>query len=83
MLPFLAAIWINHLMWGYYVTRPALDRRIALARQIESVTCVETRSDLSGHREFFGVPVGDVDGYSRSILGMATITCWRGEFSVP
>jgi hypothetical protein len=63
LLPFLAAIWINHLMWGYYVTRPGLDRRIALARQIESVTRVETRSDLSGHREFFGVPVVDVDGF--------------------
>ena len=63
VLPFLTAIWINYQMWGYTVTRPGLDRRIALARQIESVTCVETRSDLSGHREFFGVPVGDVDGY--------------------
>ena len=63
VLPFLAAIWINHQMWGYYVARPALDRRIVEARQIESVTRVETRSDLSGHREFFGVPVGDVDGY--------------------
>ena len=62
-LPFLAAIWINHQMWGYYVARPALDRRIVEARQVETVTRVETISDPTGSRAFSGVPVGEVDSF--------------------
>ncbi len=63
LLPFLAAIWINHQIWGYYVARPALDRRIVEAPQVETVTRVETISDPSGHRAFSGVPVEEVDSF--------------------
>src|SRR5262245_52759025 len=48
LLPFLAAIWINHQMWGYLVSRPSVDRRIVNTRQIQTITRVETASDSRG-----------------------------------
>jgi hypothetical protein len=63
LLPSLAAIWINHEMWGYYVSRPAVDRRIVEARQIEAVSRVETKADARGKRTFSGAPFGKVDDY--------------------
>ena len=45
LLPFLAAIWLNYLMWGYFVTRPPVDRRIVNSRQIETIGRVEAGSD--------------------------------------
>ncbi len=63
LLPFLAAIWINHEMWGYYVSRPAVDRRIVEARQIQTITRVETESDARGNRTFSGAPIREVESY--------------------
>ncbi len=63
LLPFLVAIWINHEMWGYYVSRPAVDRRIVEARQIRTITRVETDSDARGNRTFSGAPIGEVESY--------------------
>jgi len=59
-IPFIAAIWINHEMWGYYVNRPAVDRRLIDSRQIESVTRLEPASDSRGRRTFSGSPIADV-----------------------
>jgi hypothetical protein len=63
LLPFLAAIWINQQLWGFFVSRPAVDRRIVNARQIETVTRVETGSDSPGGRMFTGLPVGEVGSF--------------------
>ena len=63
LLPFLAAIWLNHEMWGYYVSRPDLDRRIVEARRVETMTRVETVLDSNGRLAFSGVPVGEVDSF--------------------
>ena len=63
VLPFLIAIWANHEEWGYYVARPAVDWRIAEARQVETVTRVETLSSPSGITTFSGVPVEEVDRF--------------------
>jgi hypothetical protein len=60
LIPFLMAIWINGGLWGYYVSRPALDRRIVEASRIESVTRVATVPDSLGNRSFSGAPVRDV-----------------------
>lgn len=60
LLPFLIAIWINEGLWGYYVSRPALDRRIVEAGRIESVTLVATVPDSLGNPTFSGAPVADV-----------------------
>jgi hypothetical protein len=62
-LPFVVAIWMNYAIWGYYLARPAVDPRIVEARQIETVTQVETISDPSGSRAFAGGPVGEVDSF--------------------
>ena len=62
VLPFLAAAWSNHDQWGYYWSRPAVDRRIVQARQIETITSVRTGSDARGSDAFSGVPM-PVDGY--------------------
>jgi hypothetical protein len=61
LLPFLAAIWINHQMWGYFLSRPAVDRRIVNAHQIETISRVETGSDSRGRRTFASGPIGDLD----------------------
>jgi hypothetical protein len=63
LLPFLAAIWINDQMWGYFVSRPAVDRRIVNAHQIETISRVETGSDSRGGRTFTSMPVGEVDSF--------------------
>ena len=63
LLPFLVAIWINREMWGYLVSRPAVDRRIVEARRIETLTRVETRTDSRGGRTIWGLPIGEVDTY--------------------
>ena len=63
LLPFLVAVWINQQMWGYFVSRPAVDRRIVEARQIETLTRVDTRSDSRGGRTIWGLPIGEVDSY--------------------
>jgi hypothetical protein len=47
-------------MWRYYLARPAVDWRIVEARQVETVTHVETKRDLSDNIAFSGVPVADV-----------------------
>ena len=41
-LAFLAAIVVSKGLWGYYLYRPALDRRIANAGKVLSVTIVKT-----------------------------------------
>lgn len=63
LLPFVAAVWINHEMWGYFVSRPDVDRRIVDARRIDTVTRVETTSDARGRPVFTGGPIGEVDSY--------------------
>jgi hypothetical protein len=63
LLPFLAAIWLNHGMWGYYVSRPDVDRRIVEARQVETMTRVDIGLDSSGRLAFSGVPVEEVDSF--------------------
>jgi hypothetical protein len=63
LLPFLAAIWINHQMWGYFVSRPAVDRRIVNAHQIETISRVESGSDSRGGRTVTSMPVGEVDSF--------------------
>ena len=65
VLPFVAAISINFQIWGYYLARPAVDRRITEASQVETMTEVETISDPSGNRAFAGVHVADVDSFIR------------------
>ncbi len=47
-LAFLAAIVISKGLWGYYLYRPLLDRRIAWARKVVSVTMVETAPGRDG-----------------------------------
>jgi hypothetical protein len=47
-LAFLAAIVVSKGLWGYYLSRPSLDRRIAWARKVVSVTLVETTSGREG-----------------------------------
>ncbi len=63
LLPFLAAIWINHELWGYYVSRPAVDRRIVEAGQVETISRVKTVLDFEGRRIFSGSAIEDADGY--------------------
>ncbi|MDR3622449.1 MAG: hypothetical protein P4L85_24070 [Paludisphaera borealis] len=63
LVPFLVAIWINHEMWGYYVSRPDVDRRIVNARRIETITDVKTVTDAHGLRAFSGAPAGDLETY--------------------
>ena len=57
VMPFLVAIAINHDLWGYYISRPPVDRRIIEARSIESITYVETAAGADGGLTFFGTPV--------------------------
>jgi hypothetical protein len=42
VLAFLAAINVSKGMWGYYLHRPSLDRRIVNPRRVLSVTVVKT-----------------------------------------
>jgi hypothetical protein len=48
VLAFLAAILVSKAMWGYYLFRPSLDRRIFDAGKVLSVTIVKTASGESG-----------------------------------
>ena len=41
-LAFLAAMAASKELWGYYLSRPSLDRRIVNARKVRSVTIVNT-----------------------------------------
>lgn len=68
LLPFLAAIWINREMWGYYVSRPAVDRRIVETRQIETITRVETDFDARGRVTFYDAQVSHVNTYNQHRL---------------
>ena len=40
---FVAAVIVSEQYWGYYFRRPALDERVARARQVHAVTFVETQ----------------------------------------
>jgi hypothetical protein len=40
---FVAAAIVSEQYWGYYFRRPALDERVARARQVHAVTFVETQ----------------------------------------
>jgi hypothetical protein len=42
LLAFLASIVVSKSLWGYYLYRPSLDRRIVSAQKILSVTTVNT-----------------------------------------
>jgi hypothetical protein len=53
LLPFLAAIWINHQMWGYFLSRPAVDRRIVNARQIETFAGVRGGEVSNDHHPYY------------------------------
>ena len=83
LLPFLAAICVNHEVWGYYLSRPALDRRIVEARQIETITFLETESDSRGSYTFSGEPVAELDSFNQGIPKKRTTTSWKGESFVP
>jgi hypothetical protein len=63
LLPLVAAFWINHEMWGYFVSRPAVDRRIADAPQVETITIVDTRTDVRSNSTFSGQPIQEVGYY--------------------
>ena len=65
LLPFFAAICFNHSMWGYYVNRPGVDRRIVEARQVETITRVMTEFDARGSRTFAGTPFGELGDYTQ------------------
>jgi hypothetical protein len=45
LLAFLAAAVVSKGLWGYYLSRPPLDRRIAEAPKVVSVTSVGTMTD--------------------------------------
>lgn len=57
VLPFLVAIAINHDLWGYYLSKPPVDRKIVEARSIESITYVQTEAGPDGGLTFAGAPV--------------------------
>jgi hypothetical protein len=68
LLPFLAAIWINHEMWGYYMRRPSVERRIVEATDIKSITRVESRSDARGRDAFVGSTLEDIAAHTQRDL---------------
>jgi hypothetical protein len=61
LLPALAAFGLNYIIWGYFVRRPAVDRRIVEAQSIRSITRVETYIAPNGKMSFSGAPLGTVD----------------------
>jgi hypothetical protein len=63
LLPLLAAIWLNYTLWGFFIKRPALDRRIVDAKRIVSLTFINTWSNAGGRASLSGKPVYSADHY--------------------
>ena len=81
LLPFLVAVWLNHGLWGYYISRPDVDRRIVEARKIETMTRVVTGSDAGGGLTFSGTRSWRWTGSFRCIHWNTTTPFWTGVCS--
>ena len=79
VLLFLAAIGLSHVVWGYFLSRPAVDRRIVEASKIQTVTSVESRSDPTGGRTFAGGSVSNADALICLNPQEGDIMSWKGE----
>lgn len=63
LIPFVIAIAINYAIWGYFLDRPGLDRRIVEAVRVETITHVEMLPAHDGKLTFLGTPVEHVEPY--------------------
>jgi hypothetical protein len=66
LLPFLAAITVNHAIWGYFVARPSVDSRIVRAQKVEAISHVDMQPAGQEPPGFVGTAVGTVDDHIRS-----------------
>jgi hypothetical protein len=66
ILPFLAAITVNHAIWGYFVARPSVDSRIVGAQKVEAMSFAQMRPAGQEPPGFVGTAVGSVDDHIRS-----------------